>query len=192
MKQDTYEKLIEVGKEIIFDNGYHHVGLKQILDEAGVPKGSFYHYFKSKEDFGIKILESYSKESLEFLKSYLENTKVPPLKRLKKFFDAVNMVYKEKEFKQGCLLGNCALELSDTSQTFATKIANEFETWQNLFAECLNEAKGKKEIPESIHVKTTASFILNSWEGAVLRMKAIKSIEPMEYFVKMLFQKVLK
>ena len=60
MRQNTRQKILEVGAEIIHLKGYNHTGLQEILQAAGVPKGSFYNYFKNKEDFGLQVIDFFT------------------------------------------------------------------------------------------------------------------------------------
>ena len=124
MKTQTIENILEIGTDLILKNGYNNIGLNKILEAANIPKGSFYYYFKSKEDFGIQVIKFYSENSLTFLNGYLTDASKEPKERIISFFEDMQKVYVDKEFKEGCLLGNSSLELSDMSEAFSNSVAS--------------------------------------------------------------------
>ena len=83
----TREKIIRKGAELIHAQGFNATGLQQILQAAGIPKGSFYFYFKSKEDFGLEIINYFNSIISTTFTRYLTDKKIPPLKRLEKLFE---------------------------------------------------------------------------------------------------------
>jgi TetR/AcrR family transcriptional repressor of nem operon len=183
MKKETIESILEIGTDLILKNGYHNVGLNKILTEANIPKGSFYYYFKSKEDFGLQIIKFYSEKSLVILKSYLENDTKNHKQRIISFFKAMQDIYTAKNYKEGCLLGNCSTELSDFSESFSISIANELSVWQKCFEKCIQEGQIKGNIKTNESPKILGDLILTMWEGALLRMKSAKNVESIEIFI---------
>lgn len=183
MKEDAVTHILKTGTELISKKGFHHVGLQEILAEAAIPKGSFYYYFKSKEDFGIKVIEYYSKTSLEFLHAYLRDSARTPKERILSLFHDLKSVYHSKDYREGCLLGNCSLELSDVKPTYAAVIAGELDKWQDSFEVCIRQGQEEGSVQNRKEAKKLAAFILNSWEGALLRMKADKSAYHFDLFV---------
>ena len=188
MEKSIGNQIVQIGIELIRKKGYNHVGLQEILATAKVPKGSFYYYFKSKEDFGIKVIEQYSKNSLKILLTYVEDTSKPSKERMISFFTDMRGVYKEKGFSEGCLLGNCSLELSDLNENFAGVISKELNQWQLVFEECIAEGQKDKSILNQTNAQVLGGFVLNSWEGALLRMKADKTIKALDDFIEIIHQ----
>lgn len=183
MKKETVENILEVGTNLILKNGYHSVGLNKILKEANIPKGSFYYYFKSKEDFGLQVIQYYSKNALTILKNYLEDTTKTHKQRIISFFEDMIKVYETKDFKEGCLLGNCSTELSDFSESFSNSVANELAIWQENFENCIQEGQMMGNIKTDESAKTVSDFILTMWEGALLRMKSSKNVDSINTFI---------
>ena len=162
MKTETIDNILEIGTDLILKNGYNNVGLNKILQTANIPKGSFYYYFKSKEDFGIQVIKFYSENSLTFLKSYLTDTSKSPKERIITFFEDMQNVYADKHFKEGCLLGNCSLELSDMSEAFSNSVANELNKWQECFEKCIQEGQEENAIRSEESAKEMSDFILTT------------------------------
>jgi TetR/AcrR family transcriptional repressor of nem operon len=183
MKKEIVESILEIGTDLILKNGYHNVGLNKVLKEANIPKGSFYYYFKSKEDFGLQIIKFYSEKSLVVLRSYLEDPTKNHKQRIISFFKDMRDVYTDKEYKEGCLLGNCSTELSDFSESFSISVANELSVWEKCFENCIQEGQIEGSIKMSESPKILSDLILTMWEGALLRMKSAKNVESIETFI---------
>src|SRR5258707_12513763 len=84
--KSTRDHLVDVGLELMHQNGYNATGLSDILKAANVPKGSFYHHFSSKEDFAAAALERYGMREREHTAAVLDDVKTPRLKRLRRYF----------------------------------------------------------------------------------------------------------
>jgi len=191
MKTETIDSILEIGTDLILKNGYNNVGLNKILETANIPKGSFYYYFKSKEDFGIQVIKFYSENSLTFLNGYLTDASKEPKERIISFFEDMQKVYIDKEFKEGCLLGNSSLELSDMSDAFSNSVANELNKWQDCFETCIKEGQDANTIKKEESAKEMSDFILTTWEGSLLRMKSSKNTDSIVTFIKFLKKYIL-
>lgn len=191
MKTEVRDYILDIGIKIIAQKSYNGIGIQEILSEAKIPKGSFYHYFKSKEDFCIQVVKRYSENSMEYINSFLKDARLSPLERIFSFFEDVQKVYERKNFTEGCLLGNCSTELGGQQNSFSTVLENEFLKMENAFTKCLQEARDKGELTTNMQNEVLASFIVNSWEGAIMRMKVTKSLEPIKFFVKFLKTQIL-
>lgn len=183
MKETTIQNILEIGMHLIIKKGFHHVGLQEILHTANIPKGSFYYYFKSKEDFGLKVIEYYSGNSLKVLKEYLTNRQLSPKERILSFYKGMRAIYQDKQYTEGCLMGNCSLELSDLKDTYAQTLTVEFEKWEALLEGCIAEGQKEGTIQVAQSAKDLAAFVLNSWEGALLRMKSVKASHPLDTYI---------
>ncbi len=192
MKTLTKEKILDIGVALINKKGYNGVGIKEVLDEAQIPKGSFYHYFQSKEDFGLEVIKRYSEKTLAFLRSHLADHTISSKDRLVLFFDEMRDIYVKKEYNDGCLLGNSATELADVNKHFSSLLETEFLKYENIFEECIQQGMEEGEIHTDKSAKTIAAFILNSFEGALLRMKVAKSVEPIETLSEFIATEIFK
>ena len=187
---DKRSELIRVGSEIIVQRGFNAASLNDILTTASVPKGSFYYYFASKEDFGLAIIDDFAFEYQNKLKYLLEDGH-SPLTRLRNFFESKIAEMENSCCTDGCLIGNLAQELSAQNELFRDRLNKVFAEWEEYFARCLRAAYEQGEIKEDSNVEDLARFILSSWEGAILQAKVTKSVVPMQTFVKILFHQVL-
>jgi TetR/AcrR family transcriptional regulator, transcriptional repressor for nem operon len=180
MKQNTKQNIIEIGAQIIHRKGYNHTGIQEVLKAAGVPKGSFYFYFNNKEDFGLHVIDFFNNMYLDMINPIVNNKDLSPLKRIEKIFDLFIELFKGLDYTCGCPIGNLSQEMGDLSQAFNTKLAASVELITRVYKDILDEAKQIKEIPETIDTQETAEFIVSSWHGSLIRMKIIKSIEPLK------------
>ena len=185
------QELIQVGSEIIIRQGFNAASINEILTTAGVPKGSFYYYFSSKEDFGLAIIEDFAHKYLQKLKNTLEDTQFSPLTRLHNLFELKIADMGSCQCTDGCLIGNLAQELSAQNELFRDRLNQVFVNWEECFRQCLQAAYEAGEISEDSQIDDLAKFILSSWEGAILQAKVTKSLLPMQTFVKILFEQVL-
>jgi TetR/AcrR family transcriptional repressor of nem operon len=190
--QNTRDHLLEVGLERIRSMGYASTGVQEILDEAEVPKGSFYHHFPSKEDFAKEVLKLYVRGESERAEAILRGGKAAPLKRLRRYFEEVIAVYGPAARISGCLIGNLSLEMADHSDSIQSLLHLSFSNWQAEIAGILQEAIDRGNLAPSSKPQELAGFLLNSYEGALLRSKADRSSKPLENFLHFTFNVLLK
>jgi TetR/AcrR family transcriptional regulator, transcriptional repressor for nem operon len=190
--QTTRERLIEIGLQRIHKIGYAATGVQEILDLAGVPKGSFYHYFPSKGAFLQEVLQHYASREAQRWKTVLGDDNLPPLTRLRKYFDELVSVYGQKGPISGCLLGQMSVEVAEHSPDIQSLLSSTFGDWQQAIAALLRSAVDRGDLPRSTKADELASFLLNSWEGALVRSKAEKSDQPLDTFIHFAFKVLLK
>src|SRR3954447_19593896 len=126
-KESTKTVLLEAGKSVFLAKGYNNSGIEAILHAAGVPKGSFYYYFASKEDFGLQVLNRFAEEIGANFERCLGNTNLPPLQRLRSYFEEVCVRLESQQCRNGCLVGNLSQEMADQSEAFRTRLEEIFE-----------------------------------------------------------------
>lgn len=185
------QELIQVGSEIVVRQGFNAASINDILTTAGVPKGSFYYYFSSKEDFGLAIIDDFANKYQQKLKKTLEDSQFSPLKRLRNLFELKIADMDNCQCTDGCLIGNLGQELSAQNELFRDRLDRVFADWEKYFSQCLQAAYEAGEITDNSQIDDLAKFILSSWEGAILQAKVTKSLLPMQTFVKILFEQVL-
>lgn len=191
MRIDTREHILTCGGRIIHHKGYAATGLQEILQAAGVPKGSFYFYFKSKEEFGLALVEHYRTLFAEQVRPILKEENRPPLERLARFFLWFRNHFAEEGFIKGCPIGNLIQELGDINPAFRDKLNAALESLIKAVTHQLEQAAARGELPARLSPETTARFIISAWQGALIRMKAAAGPEPLDNFQYMIFEMLL-
>jgi TetR/AcrR family transcriptional repressor of nem operon len=192
MSTNTREKIIEIGAEIIHRKGFNHTGIQEILNAAEVPKGSFYNYFKSKEDFGLQIIDYFSAQFARMAIKTLRDTSVSPLNRLYGFLTAFMEHFESQNYAGGCPIGNLAQEMGDLSPAFRQKLKEAIDMMAESYARVLAEAQEARKVSKNLDAREAAYFIVAGWHGAVIQMKLEKSIAPLKNHRKFVFEHILK
>lgn len=189
--RDKKTEIIEAGTQLITIHGFNGTGIEKILRQAGVPKGSFYHYFQNKEDFGMAVIEEFSLQYDRKLDSFFLDREFAPLSRLRNYFEHSLEHMSENQFAHGCLIGNLGQELAAQNESFRKKLAVIFLSWKKRFSDCLKEAQARGELNPELDPEALSDFTLNGWEGAILRAKVNKTPEPIRNFIDTLFHVLL-
>ncbi|MBA3992233.1 MAG: TetR family transcriptional regulator [Cyanobacteria bacterium DS2.3.42] len=191
-KQDTRQLLIEAGAEVMIEKGYTNSGIQEVLSKVGVPKGSFYHYFQSKEDFALAIIEEFDREFMAFLLPILNDKSLSPKERLRSFCHNKRECMRASNCRRGCLIGNLSQEMADQSETLRQALSEVMEKRLNVFTTCIEEGQQIGEFTKSLDSRIIADLFLSSWEGAIMRAKTTKNLEPLDVFINLIFELVLK
>jgi len=185
--QQTRELLLGKGAEIMHRKGFHDSGIQEVLESTGVPKGSFYYYFKSKEDFGLQVIDIYAGVMFGVMEAVMKNADKPVTGRLKEFFRAMTEHAVKSDYT-GCPLGNLSQEMGSASEAFRQKLNKVFDKLEKDIAGYLGEAQKTGEVRETFDPKEFAIFLSSSWEGALLRMKLTRDTVPYEIFERTAFK----
>jgi TetR/AcrR family transcriptional repressor of nem operon len=192
MKTNTKQKILETGAELIHLKGFNHTGLQEILNAAGVPKGSFYNYFSSKEDFGLQVIDHFAGYYTFISRPILEDPALSPLQKIKGLLEWFIEFFKSKDYAYGCPIGNLAQEMGDLSPAFRDKLRSALDIMVDSYSVLLAEAQKEGEISQCLDVREVAYFLVSSWHGALMHMKAIKGPEPLENHKRFIFDHVLR
>lgn len=179
---DTRNDLIRSGLELLTQNGFLSTGVDAIVKNANVPKGSFYYYFKSKEEYAQTVLEAYDSFFKHKLKKHLQTTSGTPMGRMENFIlDACSGIEKYN-FTRGCLVGNMMQESPGLPPSFIKQLRDILESWQAIVATCLSEALSSGEICSEMNDMQLSAIFWSGWEGAVMRAKLYCSTQPVYDF----------
>jgi len=189
MGSETKQRLLEAGLGMLLQHGYNDLGIQALLDSTGVPKGSFYHHFASKEGFALQVIDRYMKEVHTGLDASLTDDGLPPLERVRKFFELTRLKY-ESEGYMGCMLGGLGQELSGVSDVFRKKIEWCFAEIASRIAACLEEARARGDLPADCDPRSMADLIVDCWEGAALRCRLRRNPAPLEAMLDFYFSSV--
>jgi len=190
-RTDTRNALVWCGTELLTERGFQITGIDEVLKRVGVPKGSFYYYFKSKDHFGHAVIDNYEAYYAKKMDSIFNDTSQTPLQRLVNFtVNAKNGMVKF-DFKRGCLIGNLGQELAALNTQFRERLEGVLVSWEKRVAVCLSEAIDIGEIAPRQDPQALSRFFWVGWEGAILRSKLMRSLEPIDQFTSIFFRSVL-
>lgn len=192
MSQEVALKILEKGSRLVWEKGFNNTGLNEILKAAEIPKGSFYYYFQSKEDFGLKLIEYlHGGISSAFYKHLAEDSDTPPLEKLRSFFEQFRGIFMSRERKCGCPIGNMSQEMAATNPKFREKLYAVFQDIMKPVELCLDRAVESGDLSPSTDTAELAEFIINSWQGSLIYLKVSNSERPLLLFEKYVFDELL-
>jgi len=191
-ESSTRERLLEVGAQAIAEKSFASCGLAEILSRARVPKGSFYHYFGSKEEFGVALIEHEIALYMELLRPILSDRRRTPLARLRAVFEFGRDECKKNGSARQCLIPKLALETAQLSETVQSAVKCAYDQWSALLAGVIREAQAAGEIPRTHAPARLAEVLVMLWEGATIRMQIDRSPKPVEDFLAFVFDSLLK
>jgi TetR/AcrR family transcriptional repressor of nem operon len=174
-KLSVREKIVAAAAERFHALGYNACGVQEIVDAAGVPKGSFYNYFKAKELLAQEVLNNYWADAgLQIL----ADKSIPPLERLRRHFQRIASRYKKFGFENGCLVPKFMHEVSDSTPLLRKDLRKQFASWTALIAEAIREGQADRSISTSTDSETMARFLIESWGGVTgaMRLAASRSM----------------
>ncbi len=178
----TRSRLLKSGADLICSRGFNATGLQEITEAAGIPKGSFYNYFASKEAFAVAILSEYWELIVENYGPILGETDTAPLSRIVRYFEGLAEFHERQRFTVGCLIGNMALEVTPVSEEVRAKLASIYREWAASLTACLKDAQARKELARGKDPKEIAAALIDAFEGAVMRAKVERSRAPFQRF----------
>ena len=180
--------IVESALRVLHGKGFHASSVQDITDAAGVPKGSFYNHFKSKEELAVEILDIYGKESRGDL---LFTEGKPPLARLRSHFEFLAGRLKKGGFDAGCLLGNFSVEMADNVPPMRKALGKALSGWTEAVAAVLRQAQAEGELDPAADAVRLARFLVNAWEGAVARTRVTRDAVPFDDFFVLVFGSLL-
>jgi len=190
-KGTTKAVLVDAGTRLILEQGYHQTGIQDVLQAAGVPKGSFYYYFPSKEAFALEVIAQFAAAYLARLEQYLGDTTASPLTRLRRHHEVLLARFERRGCRGGCLIGNLSQELADHNPRLQAQLDAVLTSWRERYAQLFREAQAVGELRADRDPQALADFYLDSFEGALLRAKVGKSPAPLRLFMTMMSDGVL-
>ena len=190
------QHLLTTGLTILHARGFNGCGVQEITAAANVPKGSFYNHFESKEQFGAEVLGRYWEERASRGQAILSDESKPPLDRLKAYF--LSRTGSADPARQpagttvnGCMIGNFSAELAGQSRLVRDRLGVVLAAWTHMLASCIREAQAQGEVGSDVDADTLAAFLIDAFEGAVLRSKVDQNPTALRRFREIVFSKLL-
>lgn len=186
-KPSHREKILTEGLRVVQARGFGGASVRDIVQAAGVPQGSFTNHFASKEAFCLEILDLYFKDVGAMIQRTLRNDSLPPLKRLRAFVDAQIKYLNRIGWRNGCLIGNFSAEASEHSEVIRKRLIEIYEEMRQAVAYCLRAAVKSGELSRKNDCDELAGFLIASLQGAILQSKAERSSVPIERYKHLIF-----
>lgn len=171
--------------ELLTERGVSATALDEVMKSVSVPKGSFYHYFPSKDAFVLATLDAYAAFLLHKLERHFGNESLRCLERLQAFVDDACHGMERFDFSRGCLVGNLGQEVSCLDESIKRRLEETFRSWEARLAACLEAGQAADELPATIDCSALAHAFWIGWEGAILRARLMRSTEPMQAFFRL-------
>jgi TetR/AcrR family transcriptional repressor of nem operon len=184
--KELREKLLDRGVVLLMEQGYHGTGLQELVKSVGVPKGSFYNYFDSKEAFSAEVVKHYIDPFIKRLDAQLQRKDLGAASALRAYFDELIEETERSDFRGGCLLGNLIGEIGDTSDLCQTSLREAVRRYRDKLREGILRAQQEGSFRADMDAKEMADLLVNFWQGALLRMKIERSVRPLTQFCDML------
>ena len=183
-------EIVEQGLQLVLKHGFAQAGVQDITDAAGVPKGSFYNHFASKDAFGAEIVDVYLDRMRPLMAQFLGDATRPPLARLEAYFGAI-LAYARDRSGQGCMIGTLCAEANGAADVLRDKLNGALEEWRAPIAACIAEAQAQGDLAPAPDADTLARFTIDAWQGAMIRTKVSRDTEPLETFQRVVFGGIL-
>jgi TetR/AcrR family transcriptional repressor of nem operon len=189
-KPNVKEQIVTTSLGLLHSRGFNATSVQDITTAAGVPKGSFYNHFASKEALGLEVLQRYSMEAND-LAAALRDGSLSPLQRIEQYFRDFIAANAANDFNCGCLLGNFGTELANQVPAIREEMQLAFGKWSAGLAEVIAEGQRDGSIGSAYPAAELADFVVDAWQGAVLRSKTERSSEPLERYARMMLGRIL-
>jgi TetR/AcrR family transcriptional repressor of nem operon len=188
-KPNVREQILEASARLLLERGFNATSVQDITAAAGVPKGSFYNHFESKEVLGAEIVDRYGE--VRGTRLAIVDRSLSPLERLRGHFEGLVALYVGMQCARGCLVGNFSAELAGQSELIRERLRHVYARWTTELEEAIAEAQAEGTIRAQPEAPQLAAFLLDSFEGAVLRSRVVKSRAPYDVFMTVIFGSLL-
>ena len=188
-RHNVREQIVEAGLKTLLEKGFNACGVRDITEAAGAPTGSFYNHFASKEALGAEIVDRYAQDHSR--RKALRDKALPPLERLRRHFAGLSRMYADLEYGRGCLLGNFSAELADHSPLIRERLAALFASWTRDIEDAVRDAQADGSVSTRTKPADLAAFLLDAYEGALLRARVERSGAPLDRFATIAFAHIL-
>lgn len=187
IRLDKRDLILAKGSAVMTRRGYHGTGVQEIVQAAGIPKGSFYHYFASKEDFALQALEYLYQPRLLRYAEALANPALSPRERILSYYRELQAHFSRQERAEyHCFIGSLSFEMSEVLPAIGAEVERIQQASVDILRECLEQARVAGELAADEDCDNLAIFIANAWQGVLARLKVGRSLEPLEAFVQRL------
>jgi TetR/AcrR family transcriptional repressor of nem operon len=179
----TQQHIIAVAASLIYRQGFNHTGIAQIIKEAAISKGAFYFHFKDKDTLGMDVIDYFSEKYITNLTQHLHHPNLNVFEKFNAFYNFYRHLFSTTGFAYGCPIGNLTQELTDLCPLFAHKLNDTICLMSQVFKDTLLLGIENGDLHADIDVQQTADFMIDSWQGALLRMKLTRNDTPLKNWI---------
>jgi len=182
-RTDTRQVILNSAAELFHAHNYSDIGVARVCEKAGVSKGSFFHFFPTKKDLALAVIDHVSEAMAEQVIKSAFSPRIPPMERIERFVDALyqQQVAEKKAFGNvlGCPFGNLILEQGARDETIRVKTRQVMETMTGQIRTALADAKEAGDLHQTIDLEETALAMMSYLEGLQLMSKSSNDPEIM-------------
>lgn len=160
---------------MLHERGFSASGIRDIMQAAGAPLGSFSNHFPSKEGFALAVLDRYFERLFALMNATLRDESLPPLDRLDTYFGEIDRLARPVSWGHGCMVANFGLEMPVLSEVIRQRLVDIFQAITEPFVEALRAGQRTGDIRGDCDADDLAMLVLAGWHGAVLRAKVERS-----------------
>lgn len=191
-KTEARQHLLDVGLTLFSNRGFHGTGIKEIVDRANVPKGSFYTYFKSKEEFGVEIIRNHSAEFWKRWFECFDDTAPDPLNALKNCFVTLLEEHEVLAVRMFYAVALIAAEICETSEMCRTTTAAIINDMSGNLAKQIIKAQLNGYARTDADARDMALMFWDAWQGSIVRMKIENTSAPVTGCITLFFDKLFR
>ncbi len=177
--QKTRRRIIGHATQLVHSQGLKNTTIDDIVEAAGITKGSFYFHFTSKEELGYAVIDNAAAYVLDDLARIARDPSLPAPRRLEAMLDVVGTAVEENDCTKGCILGNLALEMSDLHEGYRHKLAEVFDGWVLLFQQVLEEMQREGQMSKGLDAAGFARHTIVVLEGGIMLSKVKRDPAPL-------------
>ncbi|MFD5228683.1 TetR/AcrR family transcriptional regulator [Streptomyces qaidamensis] len=160
------ERLLRQGMKHFYAHGYHGTTVDALLEASGVPKGSFYHHFGSKETFGKAVLGRYVEYQLNLLQKWISRSDIPTAEKLSGYYAEMVEDFIGSGYQRACLAGKFSTEVAATSESFRTQLASDMGDWRTFLVTALTQGQVRGDVRKDRSAGELADALLALMQGA--------------------------
>ena len=176
-------RLIRAGVQMLCEQSYASMGVEHVLAKAGLSKGSFYHFYPSKQAFGLELIAQYAEYCNRKLDRCFSNPAQSALVRLQAYADDAVAGIEKYAFRRGCLVGNLSQEFAGSVEPFHAALNAAIQGWEDRVAGLLKQAKSAGEISQDTDESNVAGIFWSGWQGALNRARMTRHAGPFRQFI---------
>ncbi|MDW8845036.1 TetR/AcrR family transcriptional regulator [Erwinia sp. MMLR14_017] len=185
-KSDTRKRLVSSGISVFLKHGYEGGGITAILNEAGMPKGSFYNLFPSKEEFACAALDAYFASFTGLRAETLCNSSLTPCERLKTWLTRHREYIEQQPETAGCLAGILGQTGAVHHEKIRQKLLALFNRWERDLIDLFREAQLIQTLSPTLTPESAAAMVIHLYEGVMIRIRMEATTSPYDFLIQTL------